>query len=125
MGTYVETNLTPNERVVHQAKNHWIIFISPRAVLSLGLLPLIDWFTNEFAITNRRILIKEGLFSRRTIEMNLGKVESVGVDQTIFGRLMGYGCLVIIGTGGTKEHFHNISSPLEFRQVFQRQLEEH
>ena len=123
MGTYVNTNLTKNEHVVHETRNHWIIFASLRALLSLWVLPLIDWITNEFAITNKRIVIKEGLVSRRTIEMNLNKVESVGVDQSILGRLLGYGCLVIVGTGGTKEHFHNIARPLEFRRVFQQQLQ--
>jgi uncharacterized membrane protein YdbT with pleckstrin-like domain len=125
MGAYIATNLTPNERVIYETKNHWIIFVSLRALFTLLIGPMIDWLTNEFAITDKRIIIKEGLISRRTIEMNLNKVESVGVQQGILGRLLGYGSLIITGTGGSKEPFHNIRAPLEFRKIFQQQLQAH
>jgi len=51
--------------------------------------------------------------------MNLSKIESVNVDQKVIGRVLNYGSKTIIGTGGTKESFHNISKPLEFRKAFQ------
>lgn len=76
-------------------------------------------FTSEFAITNKRIIIKVGLISRRTLEMNLNKIESVNVDQGILGRILGYGTIVVIGTGGTREPFASISNPIEFRKRFQ------
>ena len=57
--------------------------------------------------------------ARRTVEMNLSKIESVNVDQSVMGRILGYGTLTIIGTGGTREIFNNISRPLEFRKAFQ------
>jgi uncharacterized membrane protein YdbT with pleckstrin-like domain len=51
--------------------------------------------------------------------MNLNKIESVNVDQSVLGRLLGYGTITIIGTGGTRETFHNISHPIHFRKTFQ------
>jgi hypothetical protein len=57
----------------------------------------------EWLLTSRRVIIKVGLISRRTIEMNLERIESIGVDQGIFGRIFGYGTITMIGTGGTKE----------------------
>jgi uncharacterized membrane protein YdbT with pleckstrin-like domain len=63
-----------------------------------------------------------GLFSRRTIEMNLSKVESVIVDQSIFGRLLGYGTVIVIGSGGTREPFPHITNPLIFRRRFQEAI---
>ena len=57
--------------------------------------------------------------SRRTLEMNLSKIKSVNVDQSIFGRLLGYGTITIIGTGRTGELFPNIAEPLQFRKKFQ------
>jgi hypothetical protein len=51
--------------------------------------------------------------------MNLNKIESVNVDQSIMGRILGYGTIQIIGTGGTKEAFAKIRRPLEFRKRFQ------
>ena len=52
--------------------------------------------------------------------MNLAKVESVNVDQSILGRILGYGTITVIGTGGTREPFYRISSPLDFRKAFQQ-----
>jgi uncharacterized membrane protein YdbT with pleckstrin-like domain len=120
MGQYVQSNLTSGENVVHEARFHWIIFFTPRAILTLWILPIIDSITSEFAITNKRIIIKTGLISRRTLEMNIAKVESVNVDQGILGRILGYGVVTVIGTGGTRETFQSIADPLAFRKAFQQ-----
>ena len=119
MGNYVQGNLTSGEQVVYEAKLHWIIFISLKAFLTLFIAPLIAMSTSEFAITNKRVIIKVGLVSRRTIEMNLAKIESVNVSQGVLGRMLGYGTIVIIGTGGTKEPFATVADPLAFRKKFQ------
>lgn len=119
MGSYVSNNLGKDETVVYEAKLHWIIFISLRAIITLFIAPLIDTWTSEFAITNKRIIIKVGLLRRRTLEMNLSKVESINVSQGIFGRILGYGDIVVVGTGGTKEPFAAICAPLEFRKAYQ------
>ncbi len=119
MGNYVQSNLTSGEQVVHEAKLHWIIFVSLKAILTLFIEPLIAYSTSEFAITNKRIIIKVGLISRRTLEMNLNKIESVNVDQSILGRMLGYGTINVIGTGGTKEPFACIGDPMTFRKKFQ------
>jgi hypothetical protein len=77
----------------------------------------------EMAVTNRRVVIKTGLASRKTIEMLLNKVESIEVSETTAGRMLGYGTIVVIGTGGTPEPFHKVAHPLEFRNQVQQQIE--
>lgn len=119
MGKYVNNNLVKDERIEFETTYHWIIFCNLRAILTLFIAPLIDKYTDEFAITNKRVIIKTGLISRRTLEMNLSKIESVNVDQGILGRILGYGTIRIVGTGGTKEAFPKILQPLEFRKKFQ------
>ena len=119
MGEYVQSNLISGEKVVYEGKLHWIVFVSLRAFFTLWIAPLIDWFTNEYAITNKRIIVKVGLISRTTLEMNHSRVESVNVNQTILGRIFDYGTLIVIGTGGTTQPFRRISKPLDFRKAFQ------
>lgn len=119
MSSYVLENLVKNEEVVYWGKIHWINFISLRAVFSLFILPLLDKWTSEYAITNKRVIIKVGLIRRRTVEMNISKIESINVDQSILGRILGYGNISIVGTGGTKETFDTLSSPIQFRKKFQ------
>jgi uncharacterized membrane protein YdbT with pleckstrin-like domain len=77
----------------------------------------------EMAVTNRRVVIKTGLMSRKTIEMLLNKVESIEVSETTCGRMLGYGTIVMIGTGGTSDPFHQVAHPLEFRNQVQQQIE--
>ena len=117
--SYVNSVLIKGEEVIYRAKLHWKIYFTPLALFSLWLLPIIRQVTSEFVITNKRIIIKTGFISRKTLEMNLNKIESVNVDQGILGRILGYGTITIIGTGGTRESFHDISSPLLFRRKFQ------
>ena len=120
-GGYVESNLMSGETVIYEAKPHWILFLSMRAVLTLWLSPLIAYWTSEFAVTNKRVIMKVGLVARRVLELNLHKIESVNVDQSLLGRILGYGTITVIGTGGTRETFDQIANPLAFRKAFQEQ----
>lgn len=69
----------------------------------------------EMAVTTRRVVIKTGLASRRTIETLLNKVETIEVSEPAMGRMLGYGSILVVGTGGTSEPFNRMSHPLEFR----------
>jgi hypothetical protein len=77
----------------------------------------------EMAVTNKRVVVKVGFATRRTIELLLQKVESIGVEEPMMGRLLGYGTVVIHGTGGTPEPFDRVAHPLEFRKQVQQQIE--
>ncbi|HEX5236217.1 MAG TPA: PH domain-containing protein [Silvibacterium sp.] len=71
--------------------------------------------STELAVTDHRIIYKTGVFSRHTMEMNRSKVESVDVDQSFFGRMFGYGTILVRGTGGSLEPLPNIQDPLTLR----------
>src|SRR5260221_1046695 len=79
--------------------------------------------STEMAVTNRRVVIKTGLTARKTIEMLLNKVESIEVSETTVGRMLGYGTVLMIGTGGTSEPFPKVAHPLKFRSQVQQQIE--
>ena len=87
----------------------------------LGLLlavgPAIQRATTELAVTNRRVIHKRGFIRRRTIEMSRSQVESVDVDQSVLGRVMNFGDVVVRGTGTTPEPFRFIADPLRFRSA--------
>ena len=89
------------------------------AVLALALIAAlvaaIRRSSTELAVTDHRVIFKRGLLSRHTIEMNRSKVESVDVDQTLMGRLFGYGTILVRGTGGSLEPLQNIEDPLALR----------
>ena len=74
------------------------------------------------ALTNKRVIVKTGLASRRTIELLLSRIESVVVEEPALGRVLGYGTVIIRGTGGTPETFERIYHPLQFREQVQSQI---
>jgi uncharacterized membrane protein YdbT with pleckstrin-like domain len=97
------------------------------AVLTLAAIGIFTYGlakrnATEMAVTNRRVLIKTGMGSRRTLDMMLSRVESIGVEETFLGRLLGFGSVIVRGTGGTPESFLLISHPQEFRRSVQEQI---
>lgn len=118
MGAYVNNILFRDEEVIFETNYHWVHWLSWVSLSTLGIYPTIQSFTDEFVVTNRRVIVKRGLLSHYTLEMDKSRIETVNVRQSILGRILGYGCITIIGTGGTKESFYCIKSPLQFRRSF-------
>lgn len=146
---YVDKNLMGKEAVIFQGRLHWNVYIFPVFFAALSMYPLIwalsdNYYypalallavdvilflhplmktkTSEFAVTDKRIIMKVGIFEVKTLEMFLNKVENIGVNQTIPGRVLNYGEVVITGSGGTKEVFGNIARPYQFRKSVQEQI---
>jgi uncharacterized membrane protein YdbT with pleckstrin-like domain len=107
-------------------KNRQAAVITGAVLLVLAIIVAFPRFirygTSEFAVTNKRVIVKVGLFHRHTLELVLAKVETVGVDQTIPGRIFNYGTIIVTGTGGTQEPFKDIANPLTFRKQVQFEL---
>ena len=128
MDAYVAKNLIQDERLIYTGRlSAW--GYAGRIALGVLLIPLVVglfllawvWIqmrTVEMAITNKRLIIKSGLVSRQTIELNLGKVESLQVEQTVMGRLLDYGSIQVNGTGTAHAPIRGVADPLEFRRQF-------
>jgi hypothetical protein len=138
---YIEQNLLPDEEIIYKARLHRMIFWKACALIILGaiflliqpiiggvvifigfcalLSPAIDYATSEFGVTNKRVIIKIGFLRRKTLELLLRHVETISVDQSVAGRLLDYGSVTLTGTGGVREVFHNIATPLELRRRIQ------
>ena len=145
--SYIEKNLMGGESILYRGKLHWIVFLWPIiwfiiaimffsgggdtaadsglfiliAILT-GIASFINYTTSEFGITNKRVIAKVGFIRRNSLEVLLNKVEGIQVNQGIWGRILGFGSITVSGTGGTKNPFHKISAPLEFRRRAQEQI---
>jgi uncharacterized membrane protein YdbT with pleckstrin-like domain len=108
----------------HSAATHstalvWLAlaaFVVAAILLGVGA---IERSATEMALTNKRVIVKTGLATRRTIELVLSRIETIVVEEPAMGRLLGYGTVIIRGTGGTPEVFEKIDHPLEFREAVQ------
>ena len=145
--SYIDANLLPGERVVFRTRLHWKLLVGPFVFLLVTLVPVAwlywqgpwtPWIllapafgllvlaaaivrrqSSDFAVTTKRVMMKTGIFSTRSVELLLGKIEAIAVNQTLAGRLLGYGDIVVTGSGGTEEAFGDIQAPLAFRRAVQ------
>ena len=75
-------------------------------------------WTTELSVTTHRVIYKRGFIWRHTVEMNMDKVETVNVDQSILGRILGYGTIHVLGTGqGGINNLHGMGSPITVRNA--------
>jgi len=138
---YIEKILQPGERLVYSTTKHWSVYLPGLALAIVGffgmasergilqfifglimvagaVLLLMGWFkrfTTEIDVTDKRVILKRGFISRETTEMNMDKIVSIDVEQSIFGRILDYGTIKINGAGGPIEELRLIGSPLELR----------
>ena len=144
---YIEKNLLDGEVVTFRTHLHWRLYVPPVLAALLLMLPaaivlivnhLAPWAllplaigamfvfaahlkrqASEFAVTNKRVMIKLGVTTTRSLELLLSKVEGIAVHQDMGGKMFGYGDIIVTGSGGTKEAFAGIQQPLEFRRAIQ------
>ncbi|MBU6499241.1 MAG: PH domain-containing protein [Rhodospirillales bacterium] len=88
-------------------------------VIAVAML-LVTWLnrrTTEIVVTDRRVLYKHGIVSRHTAEMNVSMIESVDVEQDVAGRVLGYGTVLIRGSGETLEKLAHVAEPVALRSA--------
>lgn len=90
---------------------YWVV------LLFFVIKNLITYFTTEYGITNTRVISKDGLIRRDIEEINLSSIESINVNQTIIGRLLNYGTIVISGRGTSKVILKDIDNVVEIRKL--------
>ena len=129
MGKYVQSTLISDEQVIYEAKlSFWSDL--PASLLGFFLLTfyglgLVIWIilymqyvSTELAFTNKRVVAKFGFISKKTIELNISKVESLQISQNFLGRIFNFGTIIISGAGNPQAPIPGIANPMEFRRAF-------
>lgn len=127
--SYINKSLAPNEEILALGKwpaLYW--FGAWAALLVLGiaivgififLVAAIHMSTTQFAVTDRRVVLKRGWLNVRTAELAMESVEGVQVVQSIWGRLFGYGRIIVTGTGDARIVFPPMGRPIAFRRAIE------
>ena len=145
--SYIQNNLQAGEEIKYKADIHWYIFVLPAVLLLLGaflssaqtsfiyyiglLLLLLGLFQlikrvllkmgAEYVITNKKAILKSGILSRDALELILSKCEGLRINQSIMGRILGFGSIVVT-TGGATNTFKFIANPIKFRNEINAQI---
>jgi uncharacterized membrane protein YdbT with pleckstrin-like domain len=144
---YIDRVLAPNEQIIHETGLHWIVFLAPLACLVIALFAglgvnkrdvgaagfvalifgglglfflfkaLIDWWTTEIAVTTHRVVYMRGLIARDTIEINFNRIEGLDIKQSILGRLLNFGTVIIRGTGVGVQPMRDVAGPIDLRKA--------
>ena len=115
----IESHLIPGEVVLVEERQHWFVLV-PWAFL---IIPWLKWRKTSVAVTNKRIIATTGIFSPDTFEARLNKIASVTFDQTLFGRIFGYGNLKVKNIGGETFEYGSIKNAKQIKQIFNEALD--
>lgn len=80
---------------------------------------IIILMTTEIVVTTFRFVYKTGLISRNTQEVSLNKIEEITLHQSIWGRILGFGKLVLRGTGVGVIELPDLDNPIELRKIIE------
>jgi len=105
---YIEKSLSGNEQIVSKFSYHWIVYFN--------LFKILKILFTEQGVTTKRGIKKEGMISRNTEELHLSKVETVEIKQGVLGRILGYGDVVMTGTGFSSLVFNTVSNPMNVKK---------
>lgn len=145
--SYIQNNLQAGEEIKYKASIHWYIFVYPIVLLLLGaffsaaqtgivhyvglILLLLGLFQlvkrilfkmgAEYVVTNKKVILKSGFFSRDALELVLNKCEGLRINQSAAGRIFGFGSIVVT-TGGATNTFEFIANPMQFRNEINAQI---
>ena len=146
--SYIQNNLQAGEEIKYKADIHWYIFAYPVILLLLsvffssaqtgffhyvslflllsGLFQLIKRILlkmgTEYVVTNKKVILKSGILSRDALELVLNKCEWIRINQSLMGRMLGFGSIVVT-TGGVTNKFDFITNPIKFRNEINAQIQ--
>ena len=145
-----KSNMMEGEMVICEAKFHYIMFLLPMSLALIAIVfPFIPigentlstrlifsgilivlaalWYLvinngKKFVLTNKRIILKTGIIMRNSKELMLRKCESINVRQSVMGRILNYGD-VIVSTGEEKDVFKYVRNPMWFSTRINEQID--
>jgi uncharacterized membrane protein YdbT with pleckstrin-like domain len=125
--SYIEQSLSTGEKIEGLFKLHWLAWFPMVIWVILGfvtfgltwLLAIYDLLRLKFmeqGVTNKRVILKKGIISRTTEEMKLASIETVEINQGIFGRILGFGTVKVTGRGISDVVFKGIDDPMSVKR---------
>ncbi|MHB8772572.1 MAG: PH domain-containing protein [Syntrophales bacterium] len=124
---YIQDSLSKGEEVQELFRLHWIAKVPMAmwillAIPTIGitlLLALWEWLklrSIEQGVTNKRVIRKTGIISRKTEEMKVASIETVEIIQGVFGRMLGFGTIKVTGKGISDVVFKNVADPMDVKR---------
>ena len=144
---FIETYLQQGEEIRYRARIHIFLFLQPTIILGIGFLFYFDTIRithylgvtllflglvslvqrvlvkvgSIYAVTNKRVILKTGIIGRSVVELVLAKCEGLHIEQSVLGRIFGFGT-IIVTTGGANNCYHYVAKPFRFKKEINEQI---
>lgn len=127
---YIDESLSSGEQIEALFKLHWFSWVPFFIWLVLGVVTFgVTWLiaiyeflrlkTLEQGVTNKRVIFKTGIISRKTDEMKISSIETVEIHQGIWGRIFGFGTVKVTGRGISDVIFKKIDDPMAVKRAIE------
>lgn len=120
--SYIQESLSEGEKIVRVFRQHWVtrlwlvIWILLIVTIPIAVYEWLRLRTIEHGLTNKRVIYKRGIISRHTEEMKIASIETVEIDQGIWGRVLGFGNVKVTGRGLSDVVLRTIDDPMEVKR---------
>lgn len=135
------------KEILFHGKLHWIIFLWPVVIFSLGIFLLsypllqnasylfitfgviwfiityVNYYFSSILVTAAQVILSKGILVRQSTNIPMTKIESIDIRQPIIGSIFHYGSIIIRGTGGTIYSINNLHHPLTCRRKIEQVLQ--
>ena len=148
---YIEKNLMEGEHIVMRAELHYIVYWQPALLILLSIMLFVFQISPEvytyqgivaaillvvaffmvvyihgnrkYILTNKRLIEKIGIIRRDSRELLLRKCEGVQLSQSIMGRILNYGTVIVSTTGEATNDYKFIKDPIRFSTLINQQID--
>ncbi len=128
--SYIDESLSTGEEVSARFKLHWVTRIPLALWLLLGIptfgitliVAVYEYLRVrhiEQGVTNKRVIFKTGIISRKSEEMKLASIETVEIDQGVLGRIFGFGNVKVTGRGTSDVSFRTVADPMAVKRAIE------
>jgi uncharacterized membrane protein YdbT with pleckstrin-like domain len=124
IGAAVATLITTETDTTAQSIAGWASLAALGASAVWLVVRYARWLTTHFVITNRRLIFRTGLLTKRGVEIPLERVNTVHFHQGVWDRVVGAGDLLIESGGESgQQRFTDIRQPDRVQRVIHAELE--
>jgi uncharacterized membrane protein YdbT with pleckstrin-like domain len=125
--SYIEDSLSAGERIESLFKFHWFAWVPMwiwiiLAIPTIGItlfVALYEFLRLRFieqGVTNKRVILKKGIISRKSEEMKHASIETVEINQGVWGRIFGFGTVKVTGRGISDVVYKGVDDPMAVKR---------
>ena len=136
---WTDENIDPQEEIIFSTRKHWSVFLMPISlvpmmvvsvwvlILAIGFLiySSYSYFSHHFVVTNKRVILKQGIYYIRLQNLPLDKIDDIIFTQSLSDNIWRKGTVILMGMAIPKVRLKDIGNPKTLHDAIYSQLPTH